>query len=195
MGYWQNIGDVFTTAERKTEVQVALIRLQKPGESRCDEFEGFFMEEEYEEQGNGIMPYNSIRDLVNRYVAAVKLFDEQLNVAVKMNDLTSSFFKSRLAFHCKQEDRPVTKAEFKKDLQRSGWKYVFNKLNMDKYATRGLLADINKFVEHQQQVPFTMRNIYRMLDIIRGTHGQRMDRALEEVFDKVTLHYHENRYK
>lgn len=39
-----------------------------------------------------------------------------------------------------------------------------------------------------------MRNIYRMLEIIVGTHAQRMDKALIEVFDKLTMHYHENRY-
>ena len=53
---------------------------------------------------------------------------------------------------------------------------------------------INKFVETQTEIPFTMKNIYRMLEIVAGTTEQRMDKAILEVFDKVTQHYHENRY-
>jgi hypothetical protein len=39
-----------------------------------------------------------------------------------------------------------------------------------------------------------MRNIYRMLEIVAGTTSQRMDKALLEVFGKVTQHYDENRH-
>ena len=39
-----------------------------------------------------------------------------------------------------------------------------------------------------------MKNIYRMLEIVIGTQSQRMDKAMIEVFDKVTERYSENRY-
>ena len=65
---------------------------------------------------------------------------------------------------------------------------------MQKYATKGLKEDINKFVEQQENIPFTMKNIYRMLEIVIGTQSQRMDKAMIEVFDKVTERYSENRY-
>jgi len=65
---------------------------------------------------------------------------------------------------------------------------------MQKYATRQLREDINKFVEEQTHIPFTMRNIYKMLELVVGTTGQRMDKAIEVVFDKVTMHHHENKF-
>lgn len=194
-GGWEDLGDCFANAERKTDVEVALIRLQKPGEAKGNEFEGFFMDEDPEEaQYNGLMPYNFVRDLVNRYVAAVKLFDEQLELAVKMNNLTSQFYSSEIAFTCTQEDKPKTRNEYKKDLQKQAWMYIFREMNMEKYTTKGLKEDLNKFVEKQQNIPFTMRNIYQMLQIVVGTHDQRMDKAILEVFDKLTQHYHDNRY-
>jgi hypothetical protein len=49
-------------------------------------------------------------------------------------------------------------------------------------------------VEQQQNIPFTMRNIYRMLEIVVGTREQTFDRAILEVFDRVTEHHHENRH-
>jgi len=39
-----------------------------------------------------------------------------------------------------------------------------------------------------------MKNIYRMLEIVIGTSEQRMDKALLEVFERVTRHSDENKY-
>ena len=35
-------------------------------------------------------------------------------------------------------------------------------MNMEKYATQQLREQINKFIEQQESVPFTMFNIYRV---------------------------------
>jgi predicted RNA methylase len=195
-GNCHNLGDVFNNdAERGTKVDIGLISLQKPGMKQQNEFEGFFLEDDpTEDQYNGIMPYNFVRDLVNRYVAAVKIYDEQLESAVRMNNLTSGFYKSSLSMSITEDQKPKTRNDFKKDLQKSAWMYIFEKMNMQKYLTKKLKEEINQFVEDQVQVPFTMRNIYRMLDIVIGTHAGRMDKALMEVFDNLTMHTHENRY-
>jgi predicted RNA methylase len=194
-GTWEDLGDAFSDSERKTGVNIGLIKMQKPGQSYSKEFEGFFMDEDPEEdQFNGIMSYNVVRDLVNRYVAAVKLFDEQIQVGIKMDALTSGFYSSDIAFSCTSNGQPTLRNDFKKDLQKSGWDFIFKKMNMQKYATRGLREDINKFVEKQSNIPFTMKNIYRMLEIVIGTQGSRMDKAILEAFDKVTSHHADNRY-
>ena len=188
-----DMGDCFSDSERKTGVNVTMIRLDKPGGGYEQEFEGFFTEEEEEAQENGIMSYNVIRDLVNRYVGAVKIYDKQLSAAVELNSLLSSFYGTGIGFQCTEKGAPKARADFKKDLQKAGWAWIFEKMNLQKYATRGLKADINKFVEQQQNIPFTMKNIYRMLDIVIGTASQRMDKAIEEVFDKITSHSEENK--
>src|SRR5690606_11373998 len=73
MGSWRSIGEAFKQSERFTAVEVALIKLEKPG-GYNQEFEGFFLEEEEEEKtGSGLMPYNVVRDLVNRYVESIKI--------------------------------------------------------------------------------------------------------------------------
>src|SRR5690606_27361552 len=81
-----------------------------------------------------------------------------------------------------------------KELQKKSWSWIINKMNLKKYSTRGLTEDINKFVEQQKSMKFTMKNIYKMLDVIIQTTGQRMDKALLEVFDNLTMHHHENRW-
>lgn len=60
--------------------------------------------------------------------------------------------------------------------------------------TSKLKEELNKFVEKQKNVPFTMRNIYRMFEMVVGTHQERMNRVMVEVFDLLTERYHENRH-
>ena len=193
-GNSENLGQVFKKAERDTNNDIGLIKLLKPGGGYEQEFEGFFMFDEEEVQENGIMPYNAVRDLVNRYVEAIKIFDEQLTAAGRMDEILKGHFNSDLAMIINVVNFPTKRNEFKKELQKSGWDFIFRKLDLQKYATKGLKEDINKFVETQANIPFTMKNIYHMLEIVAGTTTQRMDKALLEVFDKLTSHHHENRY-
>jgi hypothetical protein len=167
-----------------------LIKIQKAGSSYREEFEGFFLEEDQEEiQENGIMSYNVVRDLVNRYIQAVKIFGELLTVKSRLNNITGSFFGGDLGVNTS-----LSYENYKKELQKAGWEFILNKMNLTKYTTRGVREDINKFVEEQTQIPFTMRNIYHMLDMVVQTAGQRMDKAILEVFDRVTEHHHDNRH-
>lgn len=193
-----DLGEVFNNAERSTNVSVSVVTITKPGDNYANEFEGFFLDEDpAEDQENSIMPYNVVRDLVNRYIAAVKIFDQQLETAVRLNELTKDYFFTKqpeLGISVNRLSVPVKRNEFKKEMQKEGWTFIFSKMNMQKHSTKGLREDINKFVEQQQQIPFTMRNIYRMLEIVIGTQSQRMDKAILEAFEGVTKYHDENRY-
>jgi len=194
-GITENLGDCFTDAERKTGVEVGLVRLFKPLSSKEFEFEGFFMDEdEEEEQGNGILQYNEVRALVNRYVGTMKCFDKMKLELDSLNHLISGIGMSSISLEISSERMVTTKEQFSKIIQKRSWQHIFNKLNMEKYVTSGVMKDINKFVETQEKVPFTMKNIYRMLNIIVGTREQTFNRALEEAVDNFTRHTHENRF-
>lgn len=205
-GYSSYLGKVFDTAERKSDVGVALVRLFKRKDgSEQDEFEGYFdLDETPEYAEEGIMKHNEIREIVNRYVGAVKLFDEVLDHNVRMNQLIGMFPMSEYThggynnelfkFSLSQKDKPIKREEFKTIVQKAAWKYVFAKMKMEKYMTQGVKQDINKFIEKQVNVPFTMKNIFKMLEIIVGTSSSRFNQALLEVFDEFTKHTKDNRY-
>src|SRR5690606_17926072 len=63
-----------------------------------------------------------------------------------------------------------------------------------KSVTSGVMKDINRFVEQQTQYPFTMKNIFRMMEIIAGTRESVMNRAVVEAMDNFTRYTHENRF-
>lgn len=196
------LGTVFDTAERKTNVGVSLIKLYKTGEDE-DEFTNYFFSNEDDlldkNETEGIVQYNVVRDMVNRYTSAVKLFDETMEAANKINDVAkfsdSKFDYVPIRFATVDTNGnavSISRQQYKKQLQKYYWRIIFNKLNMDKYATNGLREQINKFVEKQVNVPFTMHNIYQVINMVVQTTGQRMDKALLEAFDLICSFSAEN---
>ena len=67
-----------------------MIKLYKEGEGQ-DEFEDYLFSDEDDtlnaNETEGLVQYNVVRDMVNRYVAAVKLFDETMAAAEKINSV------------------------------------------------------------------------------------------------------------
>jgi hypothetical protein len=146
-------------------------------------------------QAEGIIHYNEVQALVNGYVAAAKCFDEFTLINERMTNICKPVGMDRgFSYSIDYNKSTMDKAEFLKYLQKQSWKHIFSKMNMNKYLTSGVMNDINKFVENQTKVPFTVRNIYRMFDIIVGTKEHSFNRALEEAVDNFTKHTHENRY-
>ena len=187
------LGDVFSTSERKTNVNVSLVKLYKQADGE-DEFSGYFFSQEDEDAVNqntkeGLMPYNVVRDLVNRYISAVKLFDSVMEVSNQINEIAKvEKFSLPIYFTAvNAEDRSttITRAQYKKELQKYYWRVILRKLNMEKFATSKLHQQINRFVEKQSNVPFTMKNVYSVLNMVIQTTGQRMRTALSEAFDLI----------
>ena len=196
-GSKENLGECFTTAERPTRVSVGMVRLTRPGQrvSGADEFDGFYLgPDDIEAQGEGLIPYRRSRDIVQRYVEACRIFDEQVAAGVRLRSVLDGFFGKDLGLQVTIEGQAVTRNRFRKDLQKQAWEHVFDEFLPQQMATSQLAKDINRFVEEQSKIPFTERNIYRMLQIVAGTQEQRIDRAVEEAIDELTRYTKENRY-
>jgi WD40 repeat protein len=88
-GRSEYFGECFSTAERKTDVSVSCVWLYKPKTGE-EEFNDYFSLEndDFASLESGIVKYNYLRDIVNRYVAAIKLFDQIEPLAKQINELT-----------------------------------------------------------------------------------------------------------
>ncbi len=195
----ENLGQCFMDSERKTDVSVSLVKLYKPGEGK-HEFDGYLFDteegEQYDNNVQGIMPYNVIRDVVNRYVMAVSRFDSVMEAANEINNLTSLIGGCSIKFgayrNSEKFQSKISRDEFKKQLQKESWEFIFRQLKMDRFVTNGVRQTINKFIETQVNVPFTMKNIYIMLDMIVKTQGNRMNDSLVDAFDMICSFSAEN---
>lgn len=198
-GNSEHLGSVFDKSERKTGVEVSLINLFKP-QTGENEFTGYFdLAEEYEHHENGVMKHDSIQEIVSRYVGAVRMFDDVMKINQEINGvidpisnglgITFGAYRSSARYISS-----MSKDEFKKELQKSAWKTVFDKLNIKHRVVKSVLDRMNKFVEKQSNVPFTKNNIYKMIEIIMGTSEETMIKTIVEVFDKITFHSEKNKY-
>ena len=196
-GSCQNLGSVFEDAERTTRCEIGLVRLTKPGiRASADEFDGFFLApDDIEAQGEGIIPYRRSRDLVNRYVEACRIYDQQLVAGMQLQAQVGGIYKGELGIQISMEGCAASRNRFRKELQKSFWESVITEMLPREMATSQLQGDINRFVEQQTKVPFTERNLFRMLQVIAGTSEQRIDRAVEAAFDELTRHTAENRWR
>lgn len=191
-GKTYELGQVFKNAERKTNVYVSVIELHKPYKEGEQEFDSYFSYDENVEDiptEAGLVTYDFVRDCVNRYVDAVKEYNKVMEQAEKINNLTSLVGNCPIGFGAfwktEKHYTQITREVFKKTLQKTSWFWLFDKFKLDKYITSGVKEDLNKFIEKQSDVPFTMKNIYRMIEIIIGTHESRMKKVIIEAFDDI----------
>lgn len=190
-----SLGNCFSLAERKTDVEVSMVHLRKPGGGYEKEFDGFFMDEEPEGSNtSGMMQHDQVRAIVNNYIYAVKSYDEMMKYANQVNTASKYIGGSTISMELGYRDSITNRADLLKILQKQSWKYVFKELKMEKYMASSVMDKVNSFVEKQSEVPFTMKNIYRMLDIIMATRNENLAKSLEETIDEFTKYTPENRW-
>lgn len=199
-GSSEKYGSCFDEGERRTGVSVSCVNLYKQAVEN-DEFFGYFDLSEDEEQKcevPGLMSYNYVRDVVGRYTDAVMLFNEVEETNARMSSLISPIdgtMQIRFgAFSFDRNSNPtkVSRETFKKELQKSAWRSIFSKFDLEKFVTRGVREQLNKFIETQQHVPFTMKNVYKMIEMVIGTSESRMNNVLIEAFEKICSFSSEN---
>ena len=203
-GYTECLGKVFETAERKTSVEVALVKLYKEGTGE-EEWQDYMFSQQDEDVLNmndteGLVQHNVVREMVNRYMSAVKMFNEVMEMTQRINDTARATdgkhdtppIEFRAVESRDGRATTVSREEYKKELKKYYWRTIFQMLKMGKYETQSLREQMNRFVEKQVNVPFTMGNIYRVLDMIVQTHGQRMHKALIEAFEHICSFSAEN---
>jgi hypothetical protein len=127
-------------------------------------------------------------------VQACRIYDQQLEAGVRLQAQVGGVYKGDLGLQITMEGCAANRNRFRKELQKAFWQSVIAEMLPSEKATSQLQGDINRFVEEQEQVPFTERNLFRMLQIIAGTTEQRIDRAVEAVFDELTKYTKENRW-
>lgn len=209
-GEHYSLGRVFEQAERRTACEIECVKLYKPGEG-ASEFDGFMFDTMPDDAGNGaagIMRYDVVRDVVQRYICTVQRFEMTMQMCKTINELAKfpddvlqpdEEEKEKRGYYC-EDPLPVRFGctgsdgkqfdtmdvyEYKKKLQRYYWRVIFQRLNVQKYETEGLRKQMAEFIERNANKPFTMHNIYKMLNTIVQTTGQRMQSAIVEAFDYI----------
>jgi len=144
------------------------------------------------------MKYDACREIVSRYVNTIKCYDEMLDLGVRMGDnisgIMSTYDNKDIMFTCSVDKKEITRNQFIKNLQKDSWRWIFKKMNLDKFLTQDVYSKLNAKIEEYSSLKFTMKNIYTLVDMLIQTQGQRMNESLKQSFDMITKHHKKNRH-
>ena len=194
-GHLISLGSAFAQADRQTNANIGFITLYKPISPESANFDGFHFETDAErDDEDGVVKFNEIKATVNTYAAALKQFYKITQEADLLNTYTKGFNIKPITFQIAYKTEATNFEDYRVELQKRAWSIIFDKLNVRKYVTSATQDRVNKFVEQSSNIPFTLRNIYNMVDIIFQTRGQTMDLAIVDIVERFTSRTKENRY-
>lgn len=197
-GSREDLGDVFntSTADRRTDAEISLLRLYKPS-NKTEDFEDLEFDETPEgcdDMGNGqegVIKYDAVRDMVKRYNSALAQFDAVQEASAKINEDIKTFSACRIHFGAHGDDcrgnkfQNITRDRFRKELQHAAWSRIFELLNMQKYTTNVLQEKIARFVETSEARPFNLKNIYLVVSSVLQNIGNIMEECVVKAFDTI----------
>lgn len=210
-GSTEDLGPVFKNAERKTAVEVTLVRLKKAdtgkhfdffGNTHFDRAEKVF-EFEGMDMGTRTPAVNDIvASLVAQYGACRELMLDYLRARhrlVRMMDplMARSSSDQRkddpIAEALKEKDAKSQHNRFSLEMQDRAWQMVMNKTKVHDLMTASVRNNFDKFRQQQGQVAFTEANIHRLFDMLYLNRGEILHQGIVDAFDLMTRYHEENR--
>lgn len=198
-GSVEYLGDCFSTAERKTGVSVALVRLKK--ECKRDKFDFGDMETE-EIKFNDDFQENSLalRDVLDNICIQYNIVKEEYIKLLKIKGkikkyvdiLSDNDWEIQRDFDLNTPSEKSLR-DFLEKLKISIWESIAKKTKLEKFMTNRVRNDFNSYLTQQGSVNITRSNILKFIETIFLSRENIMQKAVEEVFDIFTKYYKENR--
>jgi hypothetical protein len=201
-GAAEYLGDCFRTAERRTGVNVALVRLEKTsGKTRFDF--GFAKGGRVDisgeiQAGNEIALNDKLGAYIRAYEKTCGSFIGYLKAREEVKLFAGSFLdkdnlQNLIATAEKEPGLTSQYNSFVDELKRHAWFEILAKLDIEKYLTNGIRQNFNSFKENQGAMELSRENIRQFIIFLAQNRGAIMDTAITDVFDTFTKFYEENR--
>ena len=212
-GTVEELGPCFDTAERKTSVNVVMVRLQKQFQDKYGQlFEQAKQSKtspvgEFSSPEEIFLPANKdvIGNFVLQFDEAVETYKKILVMGSRLNTaIHGARGKSVSGYYRDEQDAHIKEGIFSSDykeafntfleqLTEDSWQNVINISKLDQLMTAGVRRSFQKQTSLGTSLPFTRENIFALLDGLRENVLTIMRNALCEVFDYLTMYHEENR--
>lgn len=206
-GKVEEIGSVFTDAERKTNVEVSIVRLSKQTESKFDfKFESVTKETKYNlDEGtlkNPVARQDVIGNLILQYDNLKQRYIEYLKANDAMEFYAQGIFRGEGASAGKTFNEVLTEQSgtnkekyngFCDDVKQQVWSVILDKVNIQKYMTYGVRQNFAEFAKNQGCMDLTKENVESLIQMIIENSYTILDKAVIDVFDMFTKYHSENR--
>jgi hypothetical protein len=180
------LGSVFADADRPTQEEALLIRIEVPRpESRFDasQFETENVTAGQDFDASNLAHGDKLNALVAQYDAAVKALQEFHQVHSKL-----SFYYRGVASVPKTET-------FNHDFQvlkHSFWQIIFKQFAVGKRAPEQFRKDFDQFVKENKSLAFTRSNILEVITTFMRNADSIMHDSIEKLFDQLTEYNSKN---
>lgn len=204
-GTVEYLGNAFGDADRKTQVGVVMVRLEKVAAQSGVKFDmkGSAPIEDIDmsSKASGVEKRDYVGALVRSYQMALNT-SEALYKAMQDFRLYTSVFASQYdvpkmlaAFYETSQKQGFSSAhnEFVMSLQGKAWDTIFNKTKASNLATKKAKDKFHQWREEQKGVDLNEENIWLLLEALVSQRGQIVSECIEDVFDRLTQYSEKNR--
>lgn len=194
------IQDAFKNADRKTSIEIAMVRVKKVTEKTRFSFD--WMKTEKIEMNEDILQNelatrDMIQNIIDDYARSRDMFAEWMKLIQQSQNIASSISNNYelKAFQIAWNDWPMNDryTDFITKFKQGIWNKIAKELNIEKYMTSGLREDFSKYMKDQWTLAISHENIRSFADMIFGNRWNIMEKAIHEVFDEFTKYHTENR--
>lgn len=194
--------EAFKQAERKTNVEIAIVRLHVDRQETKFDFEFSDTEvNDIEINAEDFMTNEIARDDM---ISNLKhIYEKSREAYVKLMKAQEEFyfFSNHITKH-KSYDMEITSSNgspkerynfLSKQLKKIMWKMVIEELDIQKYMSHNVIKNFDKFISHQSNMAFTKDNVMDFFSMIMMNQSSIIEQAIIDVFDELTRYYKENR--
>lgn len=202
-GSVENLGNCFSQAERKTEVNVSIVRLTKVAKRSLFDFSfeneeaAFTSNDLNEESISGIQVHDIIESIVGQYENIKCAYQDWMKACQRLEYHANGIVDSHTNIIKIANDAGFKGIDsfnaFVDDIKTASWTFALSKSGIEKFMTERVRNNFQKFISQQAQMSFTKENIYKVIYDIINNSSMILEQALEDAFDLMTKHYPENR--
>jgi len=199
-GSFEVLGDVFSTAERRTGVNVALVRLTKVATTKRFDFkfknvtkeQHFGLNEEtikdqvatLDVVGNMVLQFSSLKEAYTQFLKATDRLQFYSQGLFKVDDVLKTV---------EGQTNNEKYNSFCDGSKMQVWRQVIKKVGIERYMTNAVQQNFNRFTQTQGALDFTIENIQALVAMLIENSGNILEKAVVDLFDLFTSYYHENR--
>ena len=202
-GHVEYLGECFRSAERQTDVRIAMVYLCK--KSNDDAFDLWgksaggekAVSEDFDFDNNMLAIQDSLGNREHWYNMANKHFVEALRhariAASYLGQNKVADYDQRLKFPeilaMGMKDARGARTEFLRQHRKQAWTAVFHDMEFNKWLDSKQQESLLRDVQKDSAVPFTAANIHSTLENVVAMRGKLFDQSVANVFDALTSHH------
>lgn len=203
-GEYELLGNVFDTAERKTNVDVALVRLHVKKESQSFDFDFSDYEPEkvrFDESfiKDEIARVDMVGNMMIQFEQAKKAFKDYIEAQKKWEHYTSFLLDGsgydKAGNFDKKDLSPMKRYNhFNNGIKKKMWRTVITELGLQRYMTSSIQRNFDVFIQQQSSMSFTKENVKQLFEFLVMNSTTILEQSIIDVFEMLTENYYsENR--